>query len=82
MCSLIAKMLDIDTVSVSALGKELSHYHLAHVDGSGQKQSCRWHTEGKYYHVHIQQLIELIEGECKDIDSMIEYVEDGEQWSY
>ena len=82
MCSLIAKMLDIDTVSVSALGKELSHYHLAHVDGSEQKQSCRWHTEGKYYHVHIQQLIELIEGECKDIDSMIEYVEDGEQWSY
>lgn len=80
MCSMIADILDRDTVSVNALGKELSHYHLAHVDGSEQKQSCRWHTEGKYYHVHIQQLRELIYGESEGANIMMEYAGYEDEW--
>ncbi|MEY8334690.1 hypothetical protein AALB53_16530 [Lachnospiraceae bacterium 47-T17] len=58
MCKLMEDECD-QPVSKSCLGKELSHYHLAHVDSSEQKQSCRWHTEKKYYHVSFRQLLEL-----------------------
>lgn len=49
-------------VSVSRLGKELSFYRLTHVEPSEQKQSCRWHTEDKYFHVHYEELLELVHG--------------------
>lgn len=60
MCQLIANFLEKDNISVNCLGKELSYYHLAYVEGSEQKQSCRWHTEKKYYHVNYRQLLELV----------------------
>ena len=60
MCRLIAKSMGKDNIAVNCLGKELSYYHLAHVDNSEQKQSCRWHTTEKYFHVHYRGLIELV----------------------
>ena len=76
MCKMIADEMHIDAVSHISLGKELSYYHLAHVDGSEQKQSCRWHTEGKYYHVHIRQLKELVDGVSGFTDDAIELIEE------
>lgn len=60
MCKMIAEYLKKDNVSVQCLGKELSYYHLAYVEKSERKQSCRWHTEKKYFHVNYRQLIELV----------------------
>lgn len=59
MCRLIADRLEKENISVNCLGKELSYYHLAHVEHSEQKQSCSWHTKEKYFHVHYRELIEL-----------------------
>ncbi|NBI87837.1 hypothetical protein D3Z47_17235 [Lachnospiraceae bacterium] len=67
MCQMIADYLGKEAVSVNCLGKELSYYNLAYVEGSEHKQSCRWHTDGKYYHVNERQLRELIFGDLIDI---------------
>lgn len=67
MCKMIRDYLNIDDVSPRSLGKELSYYHLAHVDASEAKQCCRWHTDKKYYHVSFRQLLELTAGVNEDL---------------
>lgn len=62
MCQMLSDKLNLDAVSVNCLSKELSYYQLAHVDISEQKQSCRWHTKDKYFHVSFRELMELIYG--------------------
>lgn len=59
MCRLIAECLGKEYISANCLGKELSYYHLAHVD-SEQKQSCKWHTQKRCFHIHCRELIELV----------------------
>lgn len=70
MCQMIADYLGKEAVAVNCLGKELSYYNLAYVDGSEHKQSCRWHTNEKYYHVNYRQLIELVYGGIIDMEGI------------
>lgn len=58
MCLLLEDIFEAKNVTMSELAKELRTYSLVHVNNEN-KNSCRWHTNGKYYHVHIRQLLEL-----------------------
>ena len=58
MCDMIAERLGMEHLSSTALGKELSYYHLAHTD-SDNRQSCRWGTDKRYFHVNIRALLTL-----------------------
>lgn len=58
MCLLLEDIFEAKNVTMSELAKELRTYSLVHVN-SENKNSCRWNTKGKYYHVHIRQLLEL-----------------------
>lgn len=58
MCLLLEDIFEAKKVTMSELAKELRTYSLVHVNNEN-KNSCRWHTNGKYYHVHIRQLLEL-----------------------
>lgn len=81
MCRMIAQRLGEESISVKCLGKELAYYQLAHVDGSEQKQSCRWHTEKKYYHVNFRQLLELIYGKY-EVNDLLEHTIENFENSY
>ena len=85
MCELINEEFD-QHVSKHCLGKELSHYCLAHVEPSDQKQSCRWHTEKKYFHVHFRRLVETVHnmeyGADKEVLLPKHMIEDFEKRDY
>lgn len=60
MCQLIAMEERVDSVSETALGKELKYHGLAHLDDQGKKVSSHWHSEVKMHHVRVRELLELI----------------------
>lgn len=74
MCELIAKKLNVESVSINSLGAELKYYSLVYVDCEG-KLSCRWHSQKRMYHVRVKELIELtnpLEGLGADIERRID----------
>lgn len=59
MCEVLKNNgVDAD-ITPKKLGKELSHYGLAHIDSQEKLCSC-WHTMKKYYHVNKIALRELM----------------------
>lgn len=59
MCEVLKETgVEVD-ITPKKLGKELSHYELAHID-SEEKLCSYWHTNKKYYHVNKNALKELM----------------------
>ena len=66
MCQLVAKELDIKSVSPKALSRELKEYSLAFISSVG-KTSCIWDCKKRMFHVRALELIELMyDGELSE----------------
>lgn len=71
ICKLLSTRYRVEGANPRGLSSELQYYSLAHADSEG-KFSCKWGTKGRYYHVRVSELLDLIR---PDLDDTIrEYV--------